>query len=61
MAVPVKPGPGFAAGSPKALFQTWNRDSLVQYAAARDGRRFVLLAPEGDRASEPAIVILNRR
>ena len=61
MAVPVKPGPGFSAGLPKTLFQTWNRDSLVQYAAARDGRRFVLLAPEGDRASEPAIVILNRR
>jgi hypothetical protein len=61
MAVAVKPGPGFVVGAPEPLFQTWSTDMLIQYAVARDGRRFVLLAPEGDRPSEPVTVILNRR
>jgi Tol biopolymer transport system component len=60
MAVPVKPGPAFAAGVPETLFQTWSSGILLGYAASRDGGRFVFLAPEEERAAEPVTVILNR-
>jgi eukaryotic-like serine/threonine-protein kinase len=47
MAVPVSTQPAFDLGAPATLFQTGMRPNLLnQYAAARDGQKFLLLEPE---------------
>ena len=47
MAVPVTTEPSFDVGTPNPLFQTGIRpDHLNQYAAARDGQKFLLLEPD---------------
>ena len=60
MAVALKPGPGFAVGTPVPLFQSWATSILDGYAATRDGR-FVFLAPGSNGPEEPATMILNWR
>jgi hypothetical protein len=59
MAVEVKAGAGFEAGVPALLFETWITGILAHYDVSRDGRRFVMAAPEPGAAASPAVVILN--
>ncbi len=63
MAVPVKLGKTFSAGTPKALFPlpviaagVANRRN---YAASADGRRFLIMKPIGETAVPPVTVVLN--
>jgi Tol biopolymer transport system component len=56
MAVDVKPGPSFQAGAPHALFET---HGAGQFAAAADGRKFLLTIPAERTAEEPVHVMLN--
>ena len=63
MAVPVKPGPGFDAGAPQALFEV---DPLYSpllgsfaYQPAADGQRFLVLEVVGGSTAPPMNVVLN--
>jgi hypothetical protein len=47
MAVPVSRQPAFDLGTPEPLFRTGMRPNcLNEYAAARDGQKFLLLEPD---------------
>ena len=63
MSVPVRPGPGFDAGAPQALFDV---DPLYSpllgrfaYQPAADGQRFLVLEIVGGSAAEPINVVMN--
>ncbi|HEY3840094.1 MAG TPA: hypothetical protein VGL72_26160, partial [Bryobacteraceae bacterium] len=58
MAVDVTTGPHFAAGLPKALFDTRISDVHVAYDVSSDGQRF-LIPVVADTAAEPVTVVLN--
>ena len=55
MAVPVRPGSVFEAGTVTRLFEL--RGSA--YSVTRDGRRFVSNEPIGAASSRPITVVLN--
>ncbi len=61
MAVPIEKGATFTAGTPQSLFQA--RFALVNarslYRPTPDGQRFLILAPLGRDAMQPATVVLN--
>jgi hypothetical protein len=61
MAAPVSGGPTFSVGAPQPLFQTRLRVWTVarQYAASRDGQRFLMIYPTQDPAASPMNVLLN--
>jgi Tol biopolymer transport system component/predicted Ser/Thr protein kinase len=62
MAVSVKAGPVFEAGTPRALFSTPTmsvNNQLFQYDVAPDGNRFFIVAPSSSAASAPATIVLN--
>jgi eukaryotic-like serine/threonine-protein kinase len=61
MAAPVSTGPTFSVGAPESLFQTRLRIWTVarQYAASRDGQRFLMIYPTQDPAASPMNVLLN--
>jgi Tol biopolymer transport system component/DNA-binding winged helix-turn-helix (wHTH) protein len=62
MAVPIRAGGSFDAGSPQPLFQTraWKFTTNHVYAAARDGQRFLVNAmPEKSGNALPLTVVLN--
>src|SRR5207247_1458230 len=48
MAVEVKTGVTFQAGSPQPLFETHIDTPQTRYAVTRDGQRFLLPAPVGE-------------
>jgi hypothetical protein len=57
MAVPVSTQPAFDLGKPVPLFRTGMRPNLLnQYAAAKDGKKFLLLEP--DRSSEESLTFI---
>jgi Tol biopolymer transport system component len=64
MAVPIKPGPTFEAGTPMALFETSltvNRaqpERTGRYDVAPDGR-FLISVPQGTATTAPVIAIVN--
>ncbi len=57
MAVDVKGGPAFEVGPPTALFET--PPGAVVGDVTPDGKRFLLVTPEGPSASAPFTVVLN--
>ena len=61
MAAPVSAGQTFSVGPPESLFQTRLRVWTVarQYAASRDGQRFLMIYPTQDPAASPMNVLLN--
>ncbi|HEY3204696.1 MAG TPA: protein kinase [Thermoanaerobaculia bacterium] len=61
MAVPVSESQTFSVGTPEPLFQTRLRIWTVarQYAASRDGQRFLMIYPTQDAAASPMQVLLN--
>jgi hypothetical protein len=63
MAVPVKTGPKFEAGLPKALFKIGERlllRGITSYIASADDRRFFVSANvEGSNMAPPITVIVN--
>jgi eukaryotic-like serine/threonine-protein kinase len=62
MAVPIKPGPTFEAGSPKTLFETRLNDfhgTRNDYAATSDGQRFLINTRTEDKASSQIVVVTN--
>ena len=64
MAVAVKPGASFEAGSPVALFQTYRRQPVAardffSYDVSSDGQRFLILMKVNDCNSAPPSVLLN--
>jgi Tol biopolymer transport system component len=64
MAVPVKEGPPFEAGSAAALFQTKRRErisatDLFSYDVSADGKRFLVSTDVGEVAPSPLNLILN--
>jgi hypothetical protein len=65
MAVPVKTGPSFQAGSPQELFPDAPIASTVGvgqffYTPSKDGQRFLMSLPAEGAASQPPItVVLN--
>jgi Tol biopolymer transport system component len=60
-AAPVSAGQTFSVGAPESLFQTRLRVWTVarQYAASRDGQRFLMIYPTQDAAASPMNVLLN--
>jgi eukaryotic-like serine/threonine-protein kinase len=61
MAAPVSKVETFTVGAPESLFQTRLRTWTVarQYAASRDGQRFLMIYPTQDPAASPMNVLLN--
>jgi Tol biopolymer transport system component len=61
MAAPVSAGQTFSVGTAESLFQTRLRIWTVarQYAASRDGQRFLMIYPTQDPAASPMNVLLN--
>jgi hypothetical protein len=61
MAAPVSAGQTLSVGAPESLFQTRLRTWTVarQYAASRDGQRFLMIYPTQDPAASPMNVLLN--
>ncbi|MCJ7442754.1 MAG: protein kinase [Thermoanaerobaculaceae bacterium] len=64
MAVPVKAGAGFDAGTPEALFQANPRESValsdqVRYDVDRSGQRFLINTQVKKGEAEPLSVVLN--
>ncbi len=60
MAVEIKAGATFQAGSPRALFETRIPDSLFAgFAVTGDGQRFLAPTLLGETAPSPAVVVLN--
>jgi len=61
MAAAVSSGQTFSVGAPESLFQTRLRIWTVarQYAASRDGQRFLMIYPTQDPAASPMNVLLN--
>jgi serine/threonine protein kinase/Tol biopolymer transport system component len=64
MAVAVKPGASFEAGSPVALFQTHRRQPVsaqdfFSYDVSSDGQRFLVLTKVNDPNPAPLSVLLN--
>lgn len=64
MAVAVKPGASFEAGSPVALFQTHRRQPVsaqdfFSYDVSSDGQRFPVLTKVNDPNPAPLSVLLN--
>ena len=61
MAVDVKTGPSFEAGTPKALFEMHlNRSALSsRYDVSTDGKRFLLNVPVGEFKSNPITLVQN--
>src|SRR5216684_170691 len=64
MAVAVKPGASFEAGSPVALFQTHRRQPVsaqdfFSYDVSSDGHRFLILTKVNDSNPAPPSVLLN--
>ena len=61
MAAAVSAGQTFSVGAPESLFQTRLRIWTVarQYAASRDGQRFLMIYPTQDPAASPMNVLLN--
>ena len=61
MAVPVQTGAVFNAGTPQALFQ--GRFAAIAsrglFRPARDGQRFLVVAPLGRESIPPATVVVN--
>ena len=60
-AAPVSAGLTFSVGTQESLFQTRLRVWTVarQYAASRDGQRFLMIYPTQDPAASPMNVLLN--
>jgi hypothetical protein len=61
MAVPIEKGPTFAAGTPQALFRARFAPVTARglYRPTPDGQRFLVLAPLGRDAMQPATVVMN--
>jgi hypothetical protein len=64
MAVPVKPGSSFEAGTPQALFgPILARPGTIYqfyYQPTADGQRFLVNEPAGDESGPPPLtVVLN--
>lgn len=59
MAVEVKTGASFAAGLPKALFETHLANSHVAFDVSADGQRFLMPVPVETTGSEPVTMVLN--
>jgi eukaryotic-like serine/threonine-protein kinase len=61
MAVPIEKGPGFAAGTPQALFQARFSPITARslYRPSPDGQRFLVNTPRKGDATAPAVVVLN--
>ena len=59
MAVPVKTGPHFEAGMPKALFEVRDVVSRYRYDATADGQRFLVITPVEEATTAPITVVLN--
>jgi len=61
IAAPVSAGQTFSVGAPESLFRTRLRTWTVarQYAASRDGQRFLMIYPTQDPAASPMNVLLN--
>jgi Tol biopolymer transport system component len=64
MAVEVKPGPSFEAGTATALFQFRRREpissaDLFSYDVSADGQRFLVNAEMGEAAAVPLTAIVN--
>ena len=67
MAVPIKGGTNFDAGTPQALFElppeppSWIQGGADQrvYAPSADGQRFLIGVPVGEEASAPITIVLN--
>jgi len=61
MAVPVQTGETFTVGTPVPLFKTRFAQVIVRahYRPTPDGQRFLVLAPLGRDAIQPAAVVLN--
>jgi eukaryotic-like serine/threonine-protein kinase len=64
MAVPVKMGVSFEAGSPVALFQTRRRQpvslpDVFSYDVSGDGQRFLILTKVDEANAAPLAITLN--
>lgn len=61
MAVPIEKGAAFSAGTPQPLFQARFAPVTARglFRPTPDGQRFLVLAPLGRDAMQPATVILN--
>jgi hypothetical protein len=67
LAVPIKDGANFDAGTPHALFElppqppAWIQSGVDQrvYAPSADGQRFLIGVPVGEESSAPITVVLN--
>lgn len=64
MAVPVKMGASFEAGSPVALFQTQRRQpvslpDVFSYDASGGGQRFLILTKVDEANAAPLSITLN--
>ena len=64
MAVPISESPTLSLGAPELLFQTrlsvWNAGRMArQYAASRNGQRFLAIYPMQDPAASPMNILLN--
>lgn len=64
MAVAVKPGASFEAGSPVVLFQTHrsqpvSAQDFFSYDVSSEGQRFLLLTKVNDPNPAPLSVLLN--
>jgi len=64
MAVAVTTSPGFAAGSPVALFQTHRRQpvsslDVFSYDVSRDGQRFLIDTKVDETNAAPLSVFIN--
>jgi len=64
MAVPVKLGASFEAGSPVALFQTHRRQPIssqdsFSYDVSGDGQRFLVITKMDEANAAPLSILLN--
>ncbi|SPF39811.1 Serine/threonine protein kinase [Candidatus Sulfopaludibacter sp. SbA4] len=59
VAVEVKTGAGFEAGTPRALFATGIFSLTLQFDVTADGQRFLMPAPIAGGANVPATLITN--
>jgi len=61
MAVSIEKGTAFAAGTPTPLFRARFAPVIARglYRPTPDGQRFLILAPLGRDAMQPATVVLN--
>jgi Tol biopolymer transport system component len=61
MAVPIEKGAVFSAGTPQPLFQARFAPATTRalYRPTPDGQRFLIVAPLGREAMQPATVVLN--